>query len=345
MVSAIVSDVNRNKVVDGTIVYFSLIGDVGVVDPEIETISGVATANLIYSPSDAGKSVMVSASSGGKQDLKSIILPGAVGTVASLTVEPQENSLLADGISTTAFTVFLAGTGGEPLSNRTIYCTSDVGNIQPSALTADPSNPNATPGKASITFTSEALEEDQTATITFTAGEISKSATVKLKGISLSTTIDPESLPSDGQSKAQINVLVKENTSNIPIANGTVLFGASDGYIEGSAVTDANGVATTTYTSGYNPGLTNIMITYGAALVDTVSVQINEVMARGIDLFASPTQIAANGISTSTISALLRDDNFNPIIGEVSCPDISLHKRGQGVNDEGAETAWIYGGF
>ena len=317
MVSSIVSDVNRNKVADGTYVSFSIIGDVGVIDNEVPTVGGVASAMLIYSSSDAGKTIQVTASSGGKQDIKEVILPGTTGTVAVISATTSDLEVPADGESTAHITISVSGTEGEPIDNLTIHCSADIGLIPPTALTGDPNNPEASPGEAYITYTSLASREDRVATITMSAGTVTKTMTIQLRGISLQSTADPEMLPSDGQSNSLISVLVKETTTHIPLVSQTVRFGATDGTIDASAITDESGVATTTFTAGYNSGVTSIYITYGKTLIDTVYVTISEVTARGIDLFANPTQIAANGISTSTITALLRDDNFNPVVNEI----------------------------
>jgi len=315
-VSAIVSDVNRNKVADGTIVSFALKGDVGVIADQVNTTDGVAATTLIYSPSDAGKEIVVTASSGGIHDTKTVVLPGQEGTVSTLEVSPKESSVVADGVSNISLSIFLADTNGQPLSNKTVYCETDIGKIEPSALTGDPSNPNSAPGKASVKYTSPALWEDGVAHVKVNSGGIEENITINLKGVTLEITADPEELPSDGQTKSIISVLVKETTSHIPITSKEVSFGASDGYIEGKKFTDASGVAKSVFTAGFNPGTVYIMVSFGATLVDSVEVNIREVEARGIELFASPSQIPANGISTSVITALLRDDNFNPVIGE-----------------------------
>ena len=156
---------------------------------------------------------------------------------------------------------------------------------------------------------------------TFRFTHIVKSINQRLVAIGASestlSTTDPDRLPSDGQTKSIITVLVKETTSNVPIAEKDVSFGATDGFIGGSAKTNESGVATTVFTAGFNPGITYITVNYGNTITAIDSIMITAVEARGLELFASPTQIPANGISKSTISALLRDDNFNPIIGEI----------------------------
>ncbi|MCE5251014.1 Ig-like domain-containing protein [bacterium] len=315
-VSAIVSDVNRNKVSDGTIVNFSLRGDVGVIEGRVPTKDGVASTTLIYASSDAGKEVEVIASSGGISNSKSVVLPGKAGTVATLSISPKESYVQADGISTVSLSIFLTDTNGEPLSNRTVYCETDLGVIQPSAITGDPSIPDSSPGKAVVSYTSIALRQDSVANVRIYSGEVEQKVKIYLKGITMSVTADPSELPSDGQSKSTIHVLIKEVSSDIPISGKEVRFGSTQGSIGGSATTDASGIATSTFTSGYAPGTAYIKVNYGATLVDSVAIIIKEVKARGIELFANPSQIPANGISTSIITALLRDDNYNPIVGE-----------------------------
>ncbi|MBN1294488.1 MAG: Ig-like domain-containing protein [Candidatus Latescibacteria bacterium] len=342
-VSAIVSDVNRNKVADGTVVNFSLKGDVGVIADQVSTSDGVAATTLTYSPSDAGKEVTVTASSGGIQDTKTVILPGQEGTLATLNVSPKVSSVVADGESNVTLSIFLADTNGQPLSNRTVYCSTDIGTIQPSAITGDPSNADAAPGKATIRYTSMASWEDRVANVKVISGVIEEYVVINLKGITLDITADPEELPSDGQTKSIINVLVKETTSHIPLTSKEVNFGASDGFIEGSKFTDGSGVARSTFTAGYNPGIAYIFVSFGSTLVDSLTVNINEVVARGIELFASPSQIPANGISTSVITALLRDDNFNPVVGEniIFSTDIGTITAADSTDENGRAEATL----
>lgn len=329
-VSAIVSDVNRNKVIDNTIVNFSITsGDVGIIEGQVPTVSGVASTILIYMPSDAGKEIEITASSGGIIDKKPLKLPGVAGTVGDLKVSPEESSILADGISVSSLSVYLTGMTGEPLSNQTVYCellpnSRNMGKIDPTALTGDPTSEDSTPGKAIVIYTSAASVEDRQVGIRIYSGDKADTVFVNLMGITVSTSADPETLPPDGQSHSTINVLVKETTSNVPISSGAVRFGASHGYIGGKATTDAKGVAQTTFTAPKDTSVTstnyltaNILVSYGSKLEVTVPVTIREIRTQGLELFSSPTQIPANGSSTSTITALLRDNNSNPVVGEI----------------------------
>jgi hypothetical protein len=317
-VTAIVSDVNRNKVVDNTIVNFSIRGNVGVIEGQVPTLGGVASTVLIYSPSDAGKEVEVIAASGGISQSGKLLLPGKAGTIGKLQISSDRTQILADGMDVVTLTAFLTGTNGEPLSNQTVYCSATIGKIDPSAITGDPTAKDSAPGKAKVVYTGAALRNDSTSLIKVWAEGFPDTARVEvqLKGISISVTPAPDILPADGQSKSTISVLIKETTTQIPISNQAVRFGASDGFIGGQSTTDATGVAKTIYTAGFNSGTADIMVSFGATLVETTHVTVYAVKAQGIEVFASPNQIPANGISTSTITALLRDDRNNPIIGE-----------------------------
>ena len=328
-VTAIVSDVNRNKVIDNTIVNFSITsGNVGIIDGQVLTIDGVAATTLIYSPSDAGKEVEVTASSGGIVDKQVLKLPGKAGTVGDLRVSPEESTILADGVSVTSLVVYLTGMSGEPLSNQTVHCellpgSQNLGKIDPTAISGDASSQDSSPGKASVVYTSAASSIDRRVGIFIYSGDKSDTVYVNLKGITVNASADPDVLPPDGQSQSTITVLVKETTSNIPISNATVSFGASSGYIGGKSTTGANGVATTTFTAPKDPSITalnpltaNILVSFGSKLEVTIPLTIREIRTQGLELFASPTQIPANGTSTSTITALLRDNNSNPVVGE-----------------------------
>ncbi len=329
-VSAIVSDVNRNKVIDNTAVSFSITrGEVGIIEGQVPTLGGVASTVLVYSPSDAGKEVEVTASSGGIIDKKSLKLPGKAGTVGDLRVSPAESEVLADGSSVAPLSIFLSGMNGEPLSNQTVYCellpdSRSLGKIDPTALTGDPSSQDSSPGRASVVYTSAASHVDRRVGIRFYSGDKSDTAYVNIKGITMIATAEPDILPPDGQSRSTINVLVKETTTHVPITGQEVLFGASHGYIGGKSVTDGNGVARTTFTApkdptitASNPLTTNIFVSFGNKLEVSVPVTIREIRTQGLELFASPSQIPANGSSISTVTALLRDNNSNPVVGEV----------------------------
>ncbi|MBT4484380.1 MAG: hypothetical protein HOC71_11970, partial [Candidatus Latescibacteria bacterium] len=324
-VSSIVSDVNRNKVVDGTIVNFSLIGDVGVIAPEVVTVDGVATTMLKYSPSDAGKKVTVTVSSGGKQDSALIILPGTSGTPASLSINPAESQVIADGIRKVSFSIYLTDTDGQPLSQQTVHCSTDIGTIQPTAITGDPSVEDSVPGRATVVYTSMASRVDRVATVTMSIGDLAQTANVYLKGVTLSSTAEPNTLMADGQSQSSINVLIKETTTHIPIASQEVMFGASDGYIEGLEYTNKSGVATTTFTSGSNAGLVYIVVSYGNTLIDTVEVNVTEVPTpetapgapQSIELSFSPpyTNVLGSGLNeTLIITANVKDNKNNLVI-------------------------------
>jgi hypothetical protein len=329
-VSAIVSDVNRNKVIDNTIVNFSITrGDVGIIEGQIPTTDGVASTQLIYSPSDAGKEVEVTVSAGGIIDRKTVKLPGKAGTIGDLRVSPKESTILGDGLSVTPLSIYLTGMNAEPLSNMTVYCellsdSKGLGKVDPSALTGDPSKQDSSPGRANVVFTGAATHDDKIVGIRIFAGDKADTVHVRLKGVTVTASADPTILPPDGQSKSTIRVLVKETTTNIPINSQEVRFGAADGFIGGSSSTDESGVATTTYTApkdttitASNPLITTILVSFGNKLEVTIPVTIREIRTQGLELFASPTQIPANGSSTSIVTALLRDNNSNPVVKEV----------------------------
>ena len=282
------------------------------------TLGGVASTVLIYSPSDAGKEVEVIASSGGISKSGKLLLPGKAGTIGKLQLSTDRTHILADGMDVVSMTVFLTGTNGEPLSNQTVYCSASIGKIDPSAITGDQTTKDSAPGKAKVVYTGTALRNDSTSLIKVWAEGFPDTAKVevRLEGISISVSTAPDILPADGQSKSTISVLIKETTTQIPIADREVRFGASDGFIGGKSTTDASGVAKTSYTAGFNSGTADIMVSFGATMVETTHITIYAVKAQGIEVFASPSQIPANGISTSTITALLRDDRNNPIVGE-----------------------------
>ncbi|MHB9029752.1 MAG: Ig-like domain-containing protein, partial [Candidatus Latescibacterota bacterium] len=278
---------------------------------------------------DAGKEVEVTVSSGGIIDKKSVKLPGKAGTVGDLRISPEESTILADGAARAQLNVFLTGMNGEPLSNQTVHCEllpefRTLGKVDPSALTGDPNAEDVSPGKAQVWYTGAASIQDRTVKIRIFSGDKADTVSVHLKGITLIATTEPDILPPDGQSRSTINVLVKETTTHVPIAGRTVRFGASLGFIGGSSDTDNNGVARTQFTAPKDPSITasnpvdaKIFVSFGNKLEIMAPITIREIRTQGLELFASPSQIPANGTSISNITALLRDNNSNPVVGEL----------------------------
>lgn len=121
----------------------------------------------------------------------------------------------------------------------------------------------------------------------------------------------PVSLVADGISTSNATMLVLDEYGN-PVLGEIVYFSTNLGKITRSSLTDAAGVVTATVTSGTTAGIATILATIGTVVH---SNQINFVAGppAAIILNASPTSLMADGASTATLTAVVKDAHGNPV--------------------------------
>lgn len=121
----------------------------------------------------------------------------------------------------------------------------------------------------------------------------------------------PVSLVADGISTGNATMLVFDEYGN-PVSGETVYFSTNLGKITRSSLTDAAGVVTATVTSDTTAGTATILVTIGTVVH---SNQINFVAGppAAITLTAAPTSLMADGASTATLTAVVKDANGNPV--------------------------------
>lgn len=127
---------------------------------------------------------------------------------------------------------------------------------------------------------------------------------------------DPERLITNNpDSYSTVSALVVDTVGN-PVASGTLVrFAASLGNITPSAITNAHGIAVARLSAGVQAGLCEI-----TAAVGTIEGRTTVTFVAGrpnsIELSANPLNIAVagtGGTSTSTLTAIVKDANGNPV--------------------------------
>jgi len=152
-------------------------------------------------------------------------------------------------------------------------------------------------------------------------------------------------LENDGDSRSIITATVKDSLGK-PMNNMTVRFNTTLGTLESSiALTDINGIATTTLISSENEG--TAFITATSYITSFVEVKFQHDVASVIELSSSTSTILADGLSRAIITATLKNDNGDPMpdvtiqfsttLGTVS-PDLSI------TDDTGTATTEFIGG-
>ncbi len=136
----------------------------------------------------------------------------------------------------------------------------------------------------------------------------------------ISLTADTNNIPANGLSTATIIAQLKDRKGNdIKVEDVIINFETTRGTLSAdSAVTDHDGRAIVTLTSSTERGTAVVKATSDSVLIpDVTKVKFVEV-AHEISLTADPEKIVADGVSTSTIVAQLKDREGNDVkVGDV----------------------------
>ena len=306
-ITAEVKDALNNPAPDGTIVEFST--SLGRIIATATTTNGLATVTLT-SAAVAGPAMITAL---------------ALGTYANLTVEfragpgvvhvelvAANTVLAADGVSTTTITATVYDGGNNPLPAGTLVdFSTNLGTIGAQATT----DAN---GQAVVTLRSSTTPG--MATVQATAvGALPGQVTVLFVGPpnQVVVTANPTIIQADGTSTSTIAVLVTDINGN-PVLDGTpVSLAASLGTIDPADATTTNGVVIATLTSELTDGPSTV-----TATADGVTGAVVVTFAGGaasIIVLANPDTITADGMSTSAITATVRDASNNPVPDGAVC--------------------------
>ena len=314
-ITAIVSDVNRNEVVDGTIVNFSIVGEAGVIEPQVPTIDGVATTKLLYSPSDAGKEVTLTASASGVKNDVIIPLPGFKPTSIILVAEPI--SIPADGKSETTIiaTLFDKSGSSENVPDGTMVgFTTDSGTITPNVGRTEN-------GVAEVILKSD--KNPGEVIITAESGEIKVSITVDFEEIgvivnevsAIKLSVDDPVLRADGISSTNIRATLERFDGTIITKPTTVYFETTIGEVTQSVLSDsATGTAIAQFSSN-EVGTAQIRASVGE-VYDFIDVFLIPGPPISINLSFDPKHVGIQGSGrdvTLLITANVLDEKNNAV--------------------------------
>ncbi len=174
----------------------------------------------------------------------------------TISLSADSEPILRDGVATKSMTVTATNELGQPVPNVAINLQANLGSVPASVITDSQ-------GKASFSYTSDAGSADATATVTATVGSLLASHTVKLLGITMTVSANPDSIAADGKSTSLIRVELKQTTSQLAIGNYSLRFAVDYGTIPATGTTDSRGVANATYQSSTKVGWANITVTAG----------------------------------------------------------------------------------
>ncbi|MFQ6113148.1 MAG: invasin domain 3-containing protein [bacterium] len=278
---------------------------IGTIVPTSSTTndSGVATT-IFTAPAQTGEAIITGHY--GTSQKRTVTVEVKETAPQSITLIPEAESLLANGLSTTTIRSIWLGDGGEPLKGIPVTFEASVGIITSSAVTDSF-------GVAEATLTSAASRVDTVAQITARGFGTSAATQVLFKGISFTMSASPVNIIADGRSTSRITVVLKETSSDFAVGNASINFGADLGTIPNSATTNASGVATVELTSSTQTGVATVTAVYGQALTETIQVIFDASRPTYLNVSAEPPVILADNQSTSSIKAVVSDQNNNPV--------------------------------
>ena len=102
--------------------------------------------------------------------------------------------------------------------------------------------------------------------------------------------------------------------SNQPVVGEDVLFSTNIGtLVPTTATTNDSGFATTIFTASQQPGIARISGLYNSTQTETVTIEINDTSPQSVTLTPDAFSFLANGISSTTIRSVWRNDEGQPL--------------------------------
>lgn len=277
---------------------------------------GQSSVQVYYGDSTAGSPVITPKPATGETGYQSspqqeTITQASVDATTS-TVSASPGSVPADGSTTSTITVTAKDSGGTPVQGQAVTLGQGTGS---STLTVVQGTTDAT-GKATFTV-SDSTAEAVTYTATVNGStQISPTAQVTFTAVpsaSNSTVVaSPTTVTADGSASSTITVTVRDSGSN-PIQGLTVSLSPSGGSSTITTVqgtTDASGVATFTVADATAESVTysaTVSGTIQISQIATVTFQAPSPDATQSTVGASPTTVAADGTSFSTVTVTVKD--------------------------------------
>ena len=248
----------------------------------------------------AGLCVLALVGCGGGGSSGDPVLGGGTGgsTAASVDISASA-ATLGDGDSTITVTATIKNAGNVGMANTAVVWSTTAGNLTGTTTTTD------TDGRAQATF-SATDRSAGAATITATSGAAKGTVQVALQS-SRTVVITPNKseVGTDGDT-VTLSAIVKD-VGNVAISGAAVTWSTTVGSLSGqTSVTNANGVATATYSPGstFTVGSTNITVRSGAASA-TVPLAIRATTT-SIEMLSSSPSIGTGGDQV-TVTAFVKD--------------------------------------
>lgn len=301
---------------------FSNGGDTITVETEDDT--GSLTVSLI-SAITPGTATVTAASGGVSQGTPVTFTSTEAPTVGRIELSADPEVIDANGSSSATITAIITDTVGDPIPlGQAVTLTTTSGSFANGERTivlntADDSGTLQTglissivPGFAYVT--AEAGGITQSVVVTFASTEAPDVGRVQLSA-------DPEAIPADGISSSLLTATITDTTGTAVPAGQPVLFTTTRGSFANGAQqiqinsADDSGVVQTSIISTSTPGFAVVTAVSGG-ISQAVVVTFTDMAAPdvgSVSLSADPLEIPADGISSSTLTAVITDTAGDPV--------------------------------
>lgn len=273
--------------------------------------NGFATVNFT-APASGTSTIAAKVTPENVSSTTTVTVDSAASIVGGITVTNITGSIPADGVTVATVRAHVTDSTGAAAQGVTVNFTSTVGSPSTGSAVTDAS------GNADFPLTAATVPG--TATVTGSIGGFSKSATVTFTaGAPASVTLSVSPTTANINSNVSLSAIVKDAKGN-PVPDITVNFDVSTNNSGGtlgnaSDVTNASGVASVTYRTGANSGNDNFTATVASVTPATGSVTVQALFG-SLTLSSTSSSVIADGTSTTTLLAILRDRGGNPVSGQ-----------------------------
>ena len=330
-IQAVLKRASNNVAVTNQVIRFGT--DRGTVDSEATTNSaGVASASLRSSDSadTADVTVHYGIIEADPYPLNVIFYAKEEAATHIESLTASTTTIYANGQNAASVEAVVKTAEGLPASGVTVNFTTVPGTLPG----VDPAFQAVTNGSgvAVFTMTPDDVSGDVNATVSAYLSDPAQSFSVQIAVIKvvLTVTAVPSEILADGQSQSAIRAVLKRQSSQVGINGETIVFGTDVGTIPGSGTTNSSGVAQVSLTSTSIPDTAHVRVTYGDIQADPFpcevifrqtqgqadNINLSAYLTSGGDPSSPIDELPADGSTSATIRAIVKDANGNPVGGK-----------------------------
>lgn len=295
-------DVNNNAVAGATVTFSTSNNSALTNETTTTSTSGIASATVTDSGAAAGTTITVKATAGTASGSANVMV---VSNQQSITLLASSPNLPSNGSKPVTIQAIVRNASNQLVTGATVAFSATSGGITPVTTTAGgaatpvvPAGTTDANGIAAASLTPAGDPTNRSITVTATVGSTQSTVTVAVNGTAM--TLDgPTSLIQGGSGQYTAVLL---DSGNAPIAGATVAFTSSAGntFTPASAVTNAQGTATTSLTASKSTTPDTLTAT---ALGQTATEQVT-ISTQSFN-FTAPTAGSTVNLGTSQTLTLV----------------------------------------